>query len=283
MAMSDVEEDMNPVLADTPAGSPEERPLRECPGMALHNERGKTNSEKNARAWIETAPSPPIEVTWDIPRDERRLGPAIDLMYAEVAARRRSQWADLKGKKRMAEGPQRTRAVAEEPGRGEMPTWAPRPPAHEDWTRTEGGQGWRGVHADGDRDESQPHVDQWPRGAGPREATSGEQIIFEGRRGMGMPWMDCETHEETIQNEVKRLWDGLQYLANTVADLREENVRKTTMEDGRDQRQEKRELREATGVTEDSLMGRMARLEWMMERVMHTCSAIGEKIGQGPC
>ena len=227
--MSDVEEDMNPVLADTPAGSPEERPLREGPGMALHNERGKTNSEKNARAWIETAPPPPIEVTWDIPRDERRLGPAIDLMYAEVAARRRSQWADLKGKKRMAEGPQRTRAVAEEPGRGEMPTWAPRPPAHEDWTRTEGGQGWRGVHADGDRDGSQPQGDHGPRGAGPREMTSGEQDIFDGRRGMGMPWTDCETHREIIQDEVKRLWDRMQYLADAVDDLREKNTRQADM------------------------------------------------------
>ena len=111
----------------------------------------------------------------------------------------------------------------------------------------------------------------------------GGQVTLEERLGMGMPWASCEMHKETIQDEIKRLWDRLQYLADTVADLREENVRKTDMEDGKDQRQEKRGLREATGTTEDSLMGRMARLEWMMERVMHTCSAIGEKIGQGPC
>ena len=110
----------------------------------------------------------------------------------------------------------------------------------------------------------------------------GGQVTPEERLGMGMPWASCEMHRETIQDEVKRLWDRLQYLANTVADLREENVRKTTMEDGKDQRQEKRELREATGMTEDSLMGRMARLEWMMERVLHACSAIDEKIGQRP-
>ena len=99
---------------------------------------------------------------------------------------------------------------------------------------------------------------------------------------MGMPWENCEMHRETIQDEVKRLWDRLQYLADTVADLREKNTRKENMESGKDQRPERRGQREATGTTEDSLMGRMARLEWMMERVMHACSAIEEKIGQGP-
>ena len=113
--------------------------------------------------------------------------------------------------------------------------------------------------------------------------TSGEQDIFEGRRGMGMPWTDCEMHGETIQDEVKRLWDRLQYLADTVDDLREKNMRKADMESGKNQRQEKRGQREATGTAGDSLVGRMVRLEWMMERVMHACSAIEEKIGQGPC
>ena len=98
-----------------------------------------------------------------------------------------------------------------------------------------------------------------------------------------MPWMNCETHRGIIQDEVKRLWDRLQYLADTVADLREKNVRKESMEKGKDQRSERRGQREATGTTEDSLMGRMARLEWMMERVLHACSAIEEEIGQRPC
>ena len=91
-----------------------------------------------------------------------------------------------------------------------------------------------------------------------------------------MPWESCEMHRETIQDEVKRLWDRLQYLADTVADLRERNTRKEDMESGKDQRPERRGQREATGTTEDSLMGRMARLEWMMERVMHACNAIEE-------
>ena len=98
-----------------------------------------------------------------------------------------------------------------------------------------------------------------------------------------MPWANCEMHREIIQDEVKRLWDRLQYLADTVAYLREKDTRKENMESGKDQRPERRGQREATGTNDDSLMGRMARLEWMMERVMHTCSAIGEKIGQGPC
>ena len=218
-----------------------------------------------------------------MPREARRLGPAIDLMYAEVAARCKSQLANRKGKKRMAEGPQRVRAAADELGTCEMPIWASDPPVQQSRMTTGGGHGRCGAHAGENQDEIRPQSSGGPRGAGPREATLGGQVTLEERLGMGMPWASCEMHRETIQDEVKRLWDRLQYLANTVADLREENVRKTTMEDGKDQRQEKRGLREATGTTEDCLMGRMARLEWMMERVMHTCSAIGEKIGQGPC
>ena len=98
-----------------------------------------------------------------------------------------------------------------------------------------------------------------------------------------MPWMNCETHRGIIQDEVKRLWDRLQYLADTVADLREKNTRKEDMESGKDQRPERRGQREATGTNGNSLMERMARLEWMMERVLHACSAIEEKIGQRPC
>ena len=89
-------------------------------------------------------------------------------------------------------------------------------------------------------------------------------------------------HRETIQDEVKRLWDRLQYLADTVVDLREENARRESMEKGKDQRSERRGQREAAGTTEDNLMRRMARLEWMMERVLHACNAIEEKICQGP-
>ena len=100
---------------------------------------------------------------------------------------------------------------------------------------------------------------------------------------MGMPWESCEMHRETIQDEVKRLWDRLQYLADNVADLREKNTWKENAESGKDQRPERRGQREATGTNGDSLMGRMARLEWMMERVLHACSAIEEKIGQRPC
>ena len=147
---------------------------------------------------------------------------------------------------------------------------------------TGGGHGRREVHADEDQDESRPQGNCGPQGAGPRETTSGEQVIFEGRRGMGMPWTNCEMHRETIQDEVKRLWDRLQYLADNVADLREKNTWKENMESGKDQRPEGRGQREATGTNGDSLMERMARLEWMMERVLHACSAIDEKIGQRP-
>mgnify|MGYP003327071755 CR=1 FL=1 len=98
-----------------------------------------------------------------------------------------------------------------------------------------------------------------------------------------MPWTNCEMHRNAIQDEVKRLWDRMQYLADTVADLREKNARKESTGSGEDERPERRGQREATGTTEDSLMGRMARLEWMMERVLHACSAIEEKIGQRPC
>ena len=147
---------------------------------------------------------------------------------------------------------------------------------------TGGGHGRREVHADEDQDESRPQGDCGPQGAGPRETTPGEQVIFEGRRGMGMPWTNCEMHREAIQDEVKRLWDRMQYLADTVADLPEKNARKESMGSGEDERPERRGQREATGTTEDSLMGRMARLEWMMERVLQACNAIEEKIGQGP-
>ena len=100
---------------------------------------------------------------------------------------------------------------------------------------------------------------------------------------MGMPWENCEMHRETIQDEVKRLWDRLQYLADNVADLQEKNTWKENAESGKDQRPEGRGPRDASGTNGDSLMGRMARLEWMMERVLHACSAIEEKIGQRPC
>ena len=99
---------------------------------------------------------------------------------------------------------------------------------------------------------------------------------------MGMPWENCEMHRETIQDEVKRLWDRLQYLADNVADLREKNTRTENAESVKDQRPEGRGQREATGTNGSSLMERMARLEWMMERVLHACSAIDEKIGQRP-
>ena len=98
-----------------------------------------------------------------------------------------------------------------------------------------------------------------------------------------MPWASCEMHRETIQDEVKRLWDRLQYLADDVADLREKNTWKENAESGKDQRPEGRGPQDASGTNGDSLMGRMARLEWMMERVLHACSAIEEKIGQRPC
>ena len=82
---------------------------------------GEVKNERSARAWIETAPSPPLEEARDKPMGGQRLDPEIDLMYAEVAARRRSQLVNLKGRKRMAEGPQRSLTTAEEPGVGEMP------------------------------------------------------------------------------------------------------------------------------------------------------------------
>ena len=147
---------------------------------------------------------------------------------------------------------------------------------------TGGGHGRRGVHADEDQDESRPQGGCGPQGAGPRETAPEEQVIFEGRRGMGMPWTNCEMHREAIQDEVRRLWDGMRYLADNVADLRGKDTQKESKGSGGDQRPERRGQREATGATEDSLMGRMARLEWMMERVLHACNAIEEKIGQGP-
>ena len=134
-----------------------------------------------------------------------------------------------------------------------------------------------------DQDESRSQSNCGPRGAGPREATLGGQVTLEERPGMGRPWASCEMHREAIQDEVKRLWDRLQYLADNVADLREKNTRKENAESGKDQRPERQGQREATGTNGDSLMGRMARLEWMMERVLHACSAIEEKIGQRPC
>ena len=94
--------------------------------------------------------------------------------------------------------------------------------------------------------------------------------------------MNCETHRDIIQDEVKRLWDRLQYLADTVGDLREGNARSVSMENGRDQQSERRGQQEAAGATRDNLTERMARLEWMMERVLHACNAIEEKICQGP-
>ena len=128
MAMSDTEEDVDPVIAYTPSGLPGERPTCESPEGTLQDDR-------NAQAWIEMAPPPPIGDARGMPREARRLGPAIDLMYAEVAARCKSQLANRKGKKRMAEGPQRTRAAAGEPGMGEKPIWEPDPCAQESWTR----------------------------------------------------------------------------------------------------------------------------------------------------
>ena len=198
--MSDTEEDVDSVIAYVPAGLTEERPRRERPGETLQADRGVRESERSDRAWIETAPPPPIEEAQDMPRDERRLGPAIDLMYAEVAARCRSQLANRKGKKRMAEGPQRVRAAADEPGLCEMPIWASCPPVQESRMTTGGGHGRLGVHADEDQDESRLRGNCGPRGAGPREGTLGEQVTFEGRRGMGMPWPNCEMHKETIQD-----------------------------------------------------------------------------------
>ena len=94
--------------------------------------------------------------------------------------------------------------------------------------------------------------------------------------------MNCETHRDIIQDEVKRLWDRLQYLADTVVDLREGNARSVGMASGRDQQPERRGQQEAAGTTWDNLTERMARLEWMMERVLHACNAIEEKICQGP-
>ena len=275
MAMSDTEEDVDPVMACTPSGLPGERPTCESPEGTLQDDR-------NAQAWIEMAPPPPIGDARGTPREVRRLGPAIDLMYAEVAARCRSQLANRKGKKRMAEGPQRVRAAADELGTCEMPIRVSDPPAQQSRRMTGGGHGRCGVHAGEDQDEIRPQSSCGPRGAGPREATLGGQATLEERLGMGMPWASCEMHRETIQDEVKRLWDRLQYLADNVADLREENTRKENAESVKDQRPEGRGQREATGTNGDSLMERMARLEWMMERVLHACSAIDEKIGQRP-
>ena len=218
-----------------------------------------------------------------MPRDERRLGPAIDLMYAEVAARCRSQLVSRKGKKRMAEGPQRVRAAADEPGTCEMPIWASDPSVQQSRMTTGGGHGRWGVHAGEDQDESRSQSSCGPRGAGPREATLGGQATPEERRGMRMPWASCEMHKEIIQEEIKRVWDRLQCLSDNLADLQEKNTWKENAESGEDQRPERRGQREATGTNGDSLMGRMARLEWMMERVLHACSAIEEKIGQRPC
>ena len=90
-------------------------------------------------------------------------------------------------------------------------------------------------------------------------------------------------HKEIIQEEIKRVWDRLQCLSDNLADLQEKNTWKENAESGGDQRPERRGQREATGTNDDSLMGRMARLEWMMERVLHACSAIEEKISQRPC
>ena len=276
MAMSDTEEDVDPVMACTPTGLPGERPSCESPGGTLQDER-------NAQAWIETAPPPPIGDAQGMPVEAGRLDPAIDLMYAEVAARCKSQLANRKDKKRMAEGPQRVRAVADEPGACEMPIRASDPSVQQSKTITGGGHGRREVHAGEEHDESRTQNRCGPRGAGPREATLGGQATPEERRGTRTPWASCEMHKEIIQEEIKRVWDRLQCLSDNVADLQEKNTWKENAESGEDQRPERRGQREATGTNGDSLMGRMARLEWMMERVLHACSAIEEKIGQRPC
>ena len=275
MAMSDTEEDVDPVMACTPSGLPGERPTCESPDGTLQDDR-------NAQAWIERAPPPPIGDARGMPREARRLGPEIDLMYAEVAARCKSQLAKRKGKKRMAEGPQRERTVADELGTCEMPILVSDPPAQQNGRMTGGGHGRCGAHAGENQDVIRPQSSGGLRGAEPREATLGGQAALEEGLGRGTPGTSSAVHRETIQDEVKRLWDRLQYLADNVADLREENTRKENAESVKDQRPEGRGQREAIGTNGNSLMERMARLEWMMERVLHACSSIDEKIGQRP-
>ena len=97
-----------------------------------------------------------------------------------------------------------------------------------------------------------------------------------------MPWMSCEAHGDILHEEVKRLWDRLQHLADTVGDLREENARGVGKAGGGDRQPEGRGQQDGAMATWDHVTERMTRMERMMERVLYACSVIEEKIDRGP-